>query len=199
MRQLLTARIHTAALLKKHLWAALPFLFTPYLLACDNTTPAPTVMDLAMPDLAMPVVVRDMAMADLTPPPDLTPPADMATPVVTGLPTDCVAATGADLYTNVVVKSCSIGNGCHGSMATNFAITALSDMKTKWVGVKAAQSDGMNYITAGDVDKSFIIYKLVNQQNKVGVFPGTSMPRGAALLGHDDLCRFISWIKAGAQ
>ena len=65
MRQLLTVRIHTAALLNKHLWAALPFLFTPYLLACDNTTPAPTVVDMAMPDLAMPVVVRDMAMPDL--------------------------------------------------------------------------------------------------------------------------------------
>lgn len=170
-----------------------------FLGACSGPTP-PAATDLSAEDLTSPTDQRG-APADAAAP-DLRPALDMAPPTVTGLPTDCAAGgTAAQLYTNVIQSKCATTN-CHGATGSvHFSITAASDLKAKWVGKQADQTFAtkMNLVTAGNLNQSYVLYKLVNQQEKASDSPGGQMPLGGTALGHDDLCRFISWIQGGAN
>jgi hypothetical protein len=53
-------------------------------------------------------------------------------------------------------------------------------------------------VTASNVDMSYLMYKLVGQQGTVGGRGGL-MPKGGRRLADADLCKFIVWIKEGAN
>ena len=115
-----------------------------------------------------------------------------------GVPTNCPASeTAADLYTTVVQNTCAV-SGCHGASGTSFQITAAADMHTKWVGVKSSlyASSGvtMPYVTANDVNSSFLMYKLTGSQGKFGA----AMPEGLGMLDSTKLCKFVAWINNSA-
>ena len=56
--------------------------------------------------------------------------------------------------------------------------------------------DGQNRITPGNIDASYILYKLHDQQAKVPGGGGSQMPLGGAQLGDDKLCLMINWVKS---
>ncbi len=151
-------------------------------------------------DLANP---GDMAIAgDLAKSSDMAASPDLASPSVTGIPTDCAGdVTASDLYTNLVQKNCATAS-CHGSVAFVWHAQSSTELKSAWVNKASTEAPSMPYVTPGSVDKSWVMYKLTGQMSKVVSDPSVSgdpMPLGGAPLGHDDLCQFINWIKAGAQ
>ena len=164
------------------------------------------------PDLAAPrdmaVIKEDMAggrdlsaPADLSTPPDLSmPPADMASggPRVTGLPTCAITGVTADTVFNDVAKLGCANGRCHATGAAGLTFTSGATLKSAMVGVASKQTSAVPLVTASDVDKSYLMYKLVNQQGTV-MGSGGLMPKGGAILPDADLCKFIVWIKEGAK
>ena len=61
-----------------------------------------------------------------------------------------------------------------------------------------ASSSALPYVTASDIDKSYLLYKLTGEQLKVPNGNGSQMPQGAALLDSEK-CRFVRWVKNGAN
>lgn len=138
-------------------------------------------------------------------PPDLAPlPPDMSPPAVTGLPTDCTPGTTlVDLYNTVVAPKC-IADGCHRNQFMLWGALTASQFRDAVVNVKATQtnqSSNLMRVKPGDVNGSYLIYKLVNQQTKVAFsqVAGVQMPNGAMALDKDSLCKFISWVQGGAN
>jgi hypothetical protein len=135
-------------------------------------------------------------------PPDLAQlPPDMSPPVVTGLPTDCTPGTTlVDLYNTVVAPRC-IADGCHRNQFMLWGALTASQFRDAVVGVKATQAPSLLRVKSGDVNGSYLIYKLVNQQTKVAFsqVAGVQMPNGGMQLDHDSLCKFISWVQGGAN
>lgn len=173
------------------LWAA---VLASLAIGCQQT-PMDTTSDLAGRDL---LAGADMKVGggDLPgPTPDLSPPR------LSDVPTDCpTGTTAATVYSTEVMGKCSLKE-CHGANEVHFSITSANEMKTKWVNIAAHQPDEMNYVTPGDLDKSYLIYKLMGQQSKLIADPqraGGTMPLGGTALDKASLCKFISWIKAGA-
>jgi len=129
--------------------------------------------------------------------------ADMAPPMLTGLPTNCTAGATADqVYSMVVSPTCAISD-CHGSTNSVYwsAGTSSAQMKTALVGVASTEAGQMDRIKASDLNNSYLMYKLVNQQSRVATSAnaGVQMPDGEAMLSQTDLCLFISWIQGGAN
>lgn len=159
-----------------------------------------TTQDMSMvTDMA---VKTDLgAVADLAPGPDLLVPPDMQPPTAVGVPSGCQAsATANDVYT-IVQSKCAIAN-CHGTNSVHFQITSAADMKTKWINKKADQADSstlMPYVTPSDVNKSYVVYKLIGEQGKVSPYGGVTMPQGSAMLTSAQICTFTAWIKSGAN
>lgn len=151
--------------------------------------------DLAMPgDLG---VKTDMAGGT----PDLSmPPRDMAAgPMVTGLPTCTDTGVTADvLFTTVARSSCAVTGDCHAKGDGGLTFTSGATLKSAMVGIASKQTTVVPLVTAGDVDRSYLMYKLVNQQAAV-MGRGGIMPRGAGRLSDANLCKFIVWIKEGAK
>jgi hypothetical protein len=149
-------------------------------------------------------VVADLSTPDLSVPPgpDLQQPPDLAPPMVTGLPTDCTGTVNSTkLYTDVVGVRCALSN-CHGGAgAPYYRIDSASDMVTKWVGQMSLGNNSMNFITAGNVNQSYVMYKVTGQQGKVvpAAYAGNQMPLGNTPLDHDELCELIQWINQGAM
>lgn len=169
------------------------------LAACGGTTNPTT--DLATPDLG--AQAGDLATADLATP-DLRPAADLATPdlappKLSGVPANCPAGVTAQaLYTNVVQKSCALKT-CHAGGGIHFSITSAADLRTAWVNKNADQpSTGFPYVTPGNLDRSYVVYKLLGQQDRVSDSGGAIMP-AAGRLSDSDICQFVSWIQAGAN
>jgi len=54
----------------------------------------------------------------------------------------------------------------------------------------------MKRITPGDVDASYVLYKLHGQQDKVPGGGGSLMPQGGPKLSDDKLCLMINWVKS---
>jgi len=72
-------------------------------------------------------------------------------------------------------------------------------MKSVMVGKKSSQSM-LNVVTAGNVDQSYLIYKLMDQHLAMGVGgKGELMPKGGTKLPNADLCKFIVWVKEGGK
>lgn len=135
-------------------------------------------------------------------PPDLTPlPPDMSPPMVTGLPTDCTPGTTlTDVYNNVFVPRCGV-DACHRNQFALFGALTAAQFRDAVVNVKASQPPNMMRVKPGDLNGSYLIYKLVNQQTKVAFsqVAGVQMPNGAMPLDKDSLCKFISWVQGGAN
>lgn len=134
---------------------------------------------------------------------DMTAPPDMGLNVkVTGLPTDCGGTVNADfLWNTVVLGRCAISD-CHGgATARYYRIDSAAEMSAKWIGQPSLGFGSMNFITAGSVDQSYIMYKVTNQQLSVvsAQNGGAQMPLNNAPLNHDELCTFIQWITQGAK
>lgn len=137
---------------------------------------------------------------DMSSPGDLSmPPRDMAGgPMVTGLPTCTTTGVTADmLFADVAKASCANGR-CHAGGDGGLTFTSGATLKSSMVGVASKQTLVVPLVTAGNVDQSYLMYKLVNQQATV-MGRGGIMPRGGMRLPDADLCKFIVWIKEGAK
>jgi hypothetical protein len=133
--------------------------------------------------------------------PDLAmPPRDMgAGPVVTGLPTCTDTGITADvLFTTLARSSCAVTGDCHSKGDGGLTFTSGATLKSALVGIASKQTTVVPLVTAGDVDRSYLMYKLTNQQATV-MGRGGIMPRGAGRLSDANLCKFIVWIKEGAK
>ena len=110
--------------------------------------------DMAMNGADMATSGGDMAMgaADMT----------STGPKVTGLPSCTDTGVTADTVFNAVAKtSCAMGR-CHSTGAGYLPFTDGATMKSVMVGKKSSQSM-LNVVTAGNVDQSYLIYKLMDQ------------------------------------
>lgn len=154
--------------------------------------------------------VRDLRAADLRPADlqapsdlrgDMTPPPDLAPPMVTGLPTDCVAGTTVDVvYSTVIAPRCGSEN-CHGQTSMRWGALSAAQFKSTMVNQRDTQSADMVRVKPSDLNGSYLMYKLTNQQTKVvpEFRAGAQMPNGGNPLDHDSLCKVISWIQGGAN
>jgi hypothetical protein len=115
-----------------------------------------------------------------------------------GTPSD--AGTVADVFNTLTINyGCSAG-GCHGGMPFfNFHLdNDAGSLRDAWVNVKSLQSP-LNRVTPGDIDQSYVIYKLWGQQADAGADGfGDRMPQGAPPVTNADLCQVINWVNAGA-
>ncbi|MBK7857802.1 MAG: hypothetical protein IPJ65_04075 [Archangiaceae bacterium] len=116
-----------------------------------------------------------------------------------GTPSD--AGTIADIYAGVVTNySCGVG-GCHGAGPSPFQIYQFTDpasLRTAWVNADAFQAP-MKRITPGNIDQSYVIYKVWGQHRDAGVAgTGDRMPQGGPYMRNDELCTLINWVQAGA-
>lgn len=133
--------------------------------------------------------------------PDLsTPPVDMASgPMVTGLPTCADTGVTADvLFSTVASTSCAVTGSCHSKGDGGLTFTSGATLKSALVGIASKQTTLIALVTASDVDRSYLMYKLTNQQTTV-MGRGGLMPRGGTRLTDANLCKFIVWIKEGAK
>ena len=114
---------------------------------------------------------------------------------MSNLPTGCPSSqTASDLYTTVVANSCATAS-CHGNNGTSFQLGSAADLRDKFVGKSSKLYAGvsMPYVTANDVNKSWIMYKLTGSQGQFG----SKMPLGGSLT-NEQLCKFVAWINSGA-
>lgn len=119
------------------------------------------------------------------------------------VPSGCATGVTADkLYTDVVQGTCAVSS-CHGagSQGTFFTISSAADMKAKWVSQASTQAPQVPRVTAGDANKSFVLYKLIGEQEKAAGQGkgGARMPLGGDKLSDRQICEFVSWIKEGAK
>lgn len=167
-------------------------------------------VDMWRPDLAgsssgdMAGTTQDMTGTggDMTSPPrDMTSPTgDMAMggPKLMGLPTCTITGVTADaVFSGPGMASCAMGR-CHSTGAGGLTFTSGATLKSSTVGVSSGQAPAMKLVTAGNVDQSYLIYKLMNQQTAAGG-RGDLMPKGGTKLPDADLCKFIVWVREGAK
>ncbi len=152
----------------------------------------PNYADMATPpDLSHPVSdlalgPRDLALG----PPDLSPP-------VLVVPAGCTFTTVrlADFYAAVITSNCATA-GCHisGGTLPRMDTSAIFFAST----VSASSSNGMKYITPGNANTSYLLYKVMGQQAKVTTSPGNQMPNGKPALSPTQQCQLINWVLSGA-
>lgn len=166
----------------------------------------PQPEDMAAPDLAvtptpdLSVTPADMrAAADLKPLEDMRVVTDSAppAPMVTGLPSCTETGINADKLFPTVKTHCANGS-CHATGAGGVTIKDAATLRSALVGVAARQTTIVPRVQAGNVDQSYLIYKLVDQQATV-MGSGVLMPKGGSRLADADLCQFVVWVKEGAK
>lgn len=166
--------------------------------ACSGSSSSGEV-DLGVQDLRIP----DLATPDLKapPPPDLAVVPDLAPAMLSGLPTDCTPGTTLDvLYSTVVAPRCAV-ESCHGNPYSQWGALTAGQFRSVMVNQRDTQSPNLVRVKPSDLSGSYLMYKLTNQQTKVAPAfrAGVQMPNGQTPLDHDSLCKFISWIQAGAN
>jgi hypothetical protein len=126
-------------------------------------------------------------------------------PHLSGLP-DCGtvsdAGTLADFYDRIIgFYGCAAG-GCHGPGpgAQLFQFGDAPSLRAVWVDAGSGQAS-MKRITPGDIDQSYVLYKLWGQHLDAGVSGGFGdrMPQGGPFLHDDEMCTIINWVKSGAR
>lgn len=165
-------------------------LVLPLVAGCGNKNPEDADM-AGPPDMKAEPHPDMRATEDLTTVHEDLGPAEK--PKLTGLPM-CTASTvsAADLYTKTVGTNCRVGM-CHMNAVDAKAIIDW------WVGKPALGTAAMPLVTAGDIDQSYVMYKLMGQHmNPLVRGMGVSMPRNKPRLSDEHLCNFINWIKGGA-
>lgn len=153
--------------------------------ACGNNNP--------MTD--MPSSNKDMG-PDMLTPPDMT-----VVPPTFTVPGSCATATVnlAAVYP-IINTNCATVN-CHraGATAPVMGPNDMNMFKTNVVGVTAGrQPSTVNYVTASNLDNSFLVYKVTGQQGKVQ-FGGNQMPSNLPPLSATDQCTIINWVRSGAN
>ncbi len=120
-------------------------------------------------------------------------------PTVTGLPSCTQTGVTSDMVYTVMQKNCTFAS-CHGQGGFPYSVMSAADVKTMLVA-PASETTTMPRVTPGQVDKSYVIYKLMGQQSKAAPanMAGGSMPLGSPMLGNNDLCTFVAWIEEGAN
>lgn len=149
----------------------------------------PPTSDLSQRDLA---VIRD-----LTPPPDLAMPPDMTPPVLNPMPSCATATVTATMVFPVVMASCDNGGGCHvgAGMAGGLALGSTATSFRNALVNKASGQSPMQLVNPNLVNTSYLLYKIYNQQFKVG--GGGPMP-AVGMLSAADQCLFFNWVRSGA-
>lgn len=150
----------------------------------------PSISDLAQRDLA---VIRD-----LTPPPDLAMPPDLLPPVLNPVPACANATVTATMVFPVVMASCDNGGGCHvgAGMAGGLALGSTATSFRNALVNKTSGQSPMQLVNPSQVNTSYLLYKLYNQQFKAG--GGGPMPAGG-MLSATDQCLFFNWVRSGAN
>src|SRR5262249_31768364 len=105
-----------------------------------------------------------------------------------------------DVFANVVMPNGCQAGGCHGPGSPNFyTLSDAPSMKAAWVNQKSGEVPTMNRVTPGDVDQSYVLYKVCDEQKDAGVSgTGDQMPQGGPYLSEEQVCALANWIKAGA-
>jgi hypothetical protein len=97
----------------------------------------------------------------------------------------------------VYTTNCAF-SGCHAGGGTVFNANTAADLSAL-VDRASTQTNKMPLVTAGKPEQSYLIYKL----NGLQVFvdgSGNTMPFGIyGILPKTDRCKFITWIKQGAN
>lgn len=151
--------------------------------------------DKENPMTDMPTANKDMAQ-DMSAPPDMT-----VVPPTFTVPGGCATATVnlATVYP-IINTNCATVN-CHraGATAPVMGPNDMNAFRTAVVGVSAQRMPAsVNYVTASNLDNSFLVYKVTGQQGKVQ-FGGNQMPSNLPALSAADQCTIINWVRSGAN
>jgi hypothetical protein len=127
-------------------------------------------------------------------------------PHLSGLPDCGTPADGGtidDFYDDVILPhNCWVG-GCHGpggGPSFLFEFTDAGTLRSAWVNVNSAQVPSVKRITPGDINKSYVLYKLWGQHLDAGYDGiGDRMPQGGPYLTDAEMCRIINWVNGGAR
>ncbi|MCS6915095.1 MAG: hypothetical protein RMK29_12295 [Myxococcales bacterium] len=162
--------------------------------------PAPADMrtfDLSSADLKSP---GDMSQADLMMPPDLFMP-DLRPPTLEPRPACMDAVVMATAVYPTVQMKCG-GNGfCHlgaNGMAGNLRLGANAAEFRAAVVNKDPTIAQFKLVVPGNIDASYLLYKLLGLQRNVPGGGGGQMPQGD-MLSDAEKCLFINWVKSGAN
>ena len=159
-------------------------MFAMGLAACGNNTSSSNDMGTSSGgDMAT------QGAADMTQTGDMT----MAPPKLT-VPAGCAVASETAATLNTLVQSKCYGGTCHnsGSVPSMKSAAELLALKNK------SSSAALPYVTPNDIDKSYLLYKLTGEQLKVSNGNGSKMPQTGSLLD-SEVCRFINWVRSGAN
>lgn len=93
-----------------------------------------------------------------------------------------------------VAGSCS----CHAKgLGTKLIFSDAPSFRDSMVHVPSAVA-AINIVTPGDVDSSYLLFKLLNQQDNVIGGGGDPMPIGKVLTDAQR-CAVIEWVRSGAN
>src|SRR5262249_4518895 len=123
---------------------------------------------------------------------DLAPPEDLngAAVAVTGLPQTCPPGVNAAALYTVASMRCGTGagSGCHGAdMPTLVGFTSADEMTRRLVNNTSVQVPLMVRAKPGNIDQSYMMYKIMGQQKKPGG-SGDRMPSGRVMLPVTEIC-----------
>lgn len=155
------------------------------LVACQDQSSTGSVSD-AGSDLLAP---RDLASG---PPRDLT-----SGPPMLTVPPSCSAATvtAAQIYDPLFKPSCS-SNNCHGGPQ----VPSLKSAADLLALVGQGSSSSFAFVDrGGDINKSYLLFKLAGEQQQVPRGGGQAMPPDGNLFDDTSLCRVINWVRSGAR
>lgn len=109
------------------------------------------------------------------------------------MPPDCAPAgvAVAQVY-DAVKPNC----GCHANGAGGLKFTSAASFRDSMVGVDPATA-AMKLVAPNDIDHSYVIFKILNQQGSVIGGSGGAMPLGKQL-SDAKKCLLINWVKSGA-
>jgi len=102
-----------------------------------------------------------------------------------------VTITATQLFANVVSASCS----CHKTGAPRMANAADLGLLVN----KMPRSAMMPLVTSGDINRSYLVFRLTGEGDLI---PGGSsgfMPLGGTKLNTSQMCQWVNWIKSGTQ
>jgi cysteine-rich repeat protein len=111
------------------------------------------------------------------------------------MPPDCAPAqVSAGQAWQAVAGACN----CHGKgVGTALIFKDGPSFRDSMVGVPSTMAT-IDIVTAGDVDRSYLLFKLLNQQTNVVGGGGNPMPIGKVLT-EGQLCTVIEWVRSGAN
>ena len=110
------------------------------------------------------------------------------------MPPNCAPAdVGASQAYNAIKPSC----GCHSNGAGELKFTSGDSFRDSMVDVMAKDA-AMPLVKPGDLNNSYLLYKILNQQNSAIGGRGSPMPLGKPL-SDSNKCLLINWVKSGAD